>query len=211
VLTSTCAGKKVICYFSAGSYENWRDDASCFTPQDKGAGLDGWAGEQWLDTDSHNVRSIMLGRLDLAVSKGCDGVDPDNVDGYDNPGNGFNLTEAQAISYVSFLADAAHARNLSVGLKNAGEIAGSVIDKVDWEVNEECIARQNCGDYSLFIPAGKPVFNIEYPPESHINSDWTSAEETDRCEAAADPQNDAVGFSTILKQYELDEWIMTCH
>jgi endo-alpha-1,4-polygalactosaminidase (GH114 family) len=75
-------GKKVICYFSAGSYEDWRPDASEFTKEDLGRGLDGWPGEKWLNLESENVRRIMKSRVDLAKSKGCDGVDPDNVDGY---------------------------------------------------------------------------------------------------------------------------------
>jgi hypothetical protein len=75
-------GKKVICYFSAGSYENWRPDASQFKPEDLGKDLDGWPGEKWLDLGSENVRRIMKSRIDMASEKGCDGVDPDNVDGY---------------------------------------------------------------------------------------------------------------------------------
>lgn len=75
-------GKKVICYFSAGSYEDNRPDSSSFEAADKGNGLDGWPGEYWLQLNSSNVRSIMGKRLELAASKGCDGVDPDNVDGF---------------------------------------------------------------------------------------------------------------------------------
>lgn len=75
-------GKKVICYFSAGSYEDWRPDAKNFTDADKGKQLDGWPGEKWLNIGNSNVRAIMKKRIELAKSKGCDGVDPDNVDGY---------------------------------------------------------------------------------------------------------------------------------
>jgi hypothetical protein len=75
-------GKKVICYFSAGSYENWRPDADQFKPEDLGKDLDGWPGEKWLDLGSGNVRGIMEKRIKMASEKGCDGVDPDNVDGY---------------------------------------------------------------------------------------------------------------------------------
>jgi hypothetical protein len=74
--------KKVICYFSAGSYEDWRPDASEFKPEDLGKDLDGWPGEKWLDLNSENVRKIMKERIKMASEKGCDGVDPDNVDGY---------------------------------------------------------------------------------------------------------------------------------
>ena len=76
-------GHKVICYFSAGSYEDWRPDADQFqNGTDLGKPLDGWPGEWWLNTTSANVRRIMLSRLDIASKKGCDGVDPDNVDAY---------------------------------------------------------------------------------------------------------------------------------
>jgi hypothetical protein len=75
-------GKKVICYFSAGSYEPYRQDSAQFLPADKGAVMDGWADENWVDIRSANVRRIMQERIQLASRIGCDAVDPDNVDGY---------------------------------------------------------------------------------------------------------------------------------
>jgi hypothetical protein len=42
----------------------------------------------------------MSTRLALASSKGCDGVDPDNVDGYDND-SGFDLTPSTALDYLT--------------------------------------------------------------------------------------------------------------
>lgn len=75
-------GKKVICYFSAGSYEEWRPDDGDFQASDLGKGLDGWPGEKWLKLGSESVRRIMKRRIEMAKEKGCDGVDPDNVDGY---------------------------------------------------------------------------------------------------------------------------------
>ena len=75
-------GKKVLCYFSAGSYEDWRSDAAEFKPEDLGHDLDGWPGEKWLKLSSDNVRRIMKERVNMASEKGCDGVDPDNVDAY---------------------------------------------------------------------------------------------------------------------------------
>jgi hypothetical protein len=75
-------GKKVICYFSAGSYEPNRPDSNQFTEQDQGKGLEGWPGERWLKLDSVNVRNIMSKRIDLAAQKKCDAIDPDNVDGF---------------------------------------------------------------------------------------------------------------------------------
>lgn len=75
-------GKKVICYFSAGSYEPGRPDSDDFEGGDLGKELDGWPGEKWLQLKSDNVRNIAKERIGLAYRKGCDGVDPDNVDGY---------------------------------------------------------------------------------------------------------------------------------
>src|SRR5690606_19748817 len=56
--------KKVICYFSAGSYEEWRSDANDFNTSDLGNSLDGWPGERWLDIRSNNVRAIMANRIE---------------------------------------------------------------------------------------------------------------------------------------------------
>ena len=89
------AGRRVVCYFSAGSAENWREDFSRFAEADKGNPLEDWEGERWLDTGSRNVRAIMQDRLKLAADKGCDGVEPDNLDGYQNE-NGLSLTPQSA-------------------------------------------------------------------------------------------------------------------
>ncbi len=195
-------GRKVICYFSAGSFENWRPDAGSFSNKtDLGKPLDGWAGEWWLNTNSSNVRNIMLSRLDLAVTKGCDGVDPDNVDGYDNE-NGLGLTQADAVSYVNFLADAAHARNLSVGLKNAGEIIPQVLEKVQWAVNEQCVQYGECDTWQPFVEAGKPVFHIEYPG----GAPNVAVQKVDSICGDAD----AKGFETVMKEMDLDDWVEAC-
>lgn len=74
--------KKVICYFSAGSYEPYRPDSDEFQDADLGSTMDGWPDEKWLDIRTSNVRRIMAARIALAAQKGCDGIDPDNVDGY---------------------------------------------------------------------------------------------------------------------------------
>jgi hypothetical protein len=75
-------GKRVICYFSAGSYEPNRPDSDRFTKNDMGFGLEGWPGEVWLNTSSNAVRNIMKDRIRLASEKGCDAIDPDNVDAF---------------------------------------------------------------------------------------------------------------------------------
>lgn len=155
------AGRKVVCYFSAGSAENWRPDYGQFKAADKGKPLDGWVGETWLDVRSSNVRQIMTARLDRAVQKGCDGVEPDNVDGYSND-SGFNLTPKNQIDYNSFIANEAHKRNLAVGLKNDVEQLDALQPLFDFAVNESCNAEQECPGYRVFTQLNKPVLNAEY-------------------------------------------------
>lgn len=155
-------GKRVVCYFSAGSAEDWRPDYSQFTAADLGSPLSGWAGETWVDTRSANVRRIMQARMDLAVSKRCDGVDPDNVDGYTN-NPGLPLTADTQLDYNRFLATEAHARGLAAGLKNDVAQVGQLATDFDFAVNESCFDYNECGVYSAFSTQGKAVFNVEYP------------------------------------------------
>lgn len=199
-------GAKVICYFSAGSYEEWRSDAGEFSQSDLGSELDGWPGERWLNVSSQAVRDIMLTRIDLAAQKSCNGVEPDNVDGYNND-NGLDLTQQDAANYIEFLSDAAHQRNLSIGLKNAAEIVSTVVGIVDYCVNEECVKYNECSTFAPFIQQGKAVFHVEYPKGSDTNNALavSSSTRAEVCDASGTAQ-----FSTILKNMELDSWIETC-
>lgn len=193
--------RKVICYFSAGSFEPNRPDSSNFTAGDKGKVLQGWPGEYWLDTNSTNVRNIMSSRLALASSKGCDGVDPDNVDGYDND-SGLDLSPSTALDFLTYLAIEAHGYNMSIGLKNAGALVNATVDFLQWEVNEQCTQYGECDEFRAFVDAGKPVFHIEYPNSAPSISQSTK---DSNCN---DP--DAQGFSTVLKEMDLNDWVETC-
>ena len=155
------AGRIVICYLSAGSYENYRDDKDDFPPELLGKTLDGWPDEKWLDIRNDNLKPILQRRLDKAVSKRCDGVDPDNVNGFDND-TGFALTAADQLAFNRWLAGEAHARGLSVGLKNdIGQIP-DLVDYFDWALNEQCYQYSECSLLTPFIAAGKAVFGVEY-------------------------------------------------
>lgn len=153
--------KHVICYFSAESFEEWRPDAFRFQSSDIGNAMEGWYGENWLQVKSNNVRNIMLARLDLAMQKKCDGVEPDNVDGYDNE-NGLQLTEDDAIDYITFLANASHSRGMAVGLKNSASVVGRLVSKVEYSVQEECVQYRDCDEFRPFVEQNKPVFHVEY-------------------------------------------------
>ena len=67
-------GRIVICYFSAGTWEDWREDAQAYPKEALGKALPDWAGERWLDYRRDDVRQLLTKRLDLAVDKGCDGA-----------------------------------------------------------------------------------------------------------------------------------------
>lgn len=154
-------GRVVICYFSAGSWENWRPDAGQFPAGVKGRS-NGWAGEKWLDIRALDVLGpVMAARLDLAVAKGCDGVEPDNVDGYQN-NSGFSLTPQDQLAFNIWLAEQAHARGLSIGLKNDLDQVSVLEPYFDWALSEQCYQYRECDALTPFVAAGKAVFGVEY-------------------------------------------------
>lgn len=75
-------GQKTVCYFSAATAENWRDDYKDFDKADLGMELPDWPGERYLDIRRDNVFKVIKKRIDLAKQKGCDSVEPDNVGMY---------------------------------------------------------------------------------------------------------------------------------
>jgi hypothetical protein len=156
------AGHHTICYISAGTAENWRSDYGQFTSSDLGNGVSGWAGEKWVDTRSPNVRSIMAARVQSqCAAKGFDAVEFDNVDGYDN-GSGLPLTAATQLDYNGFLAGTAHAAGLAAFLKNDVAQVAQLAPQFDGAINEQCGEYDECGAYSAFLNADKPVLQAEY-------------------------------------------------
>lgn len=193
-------GRRVICYFSAGTYESWRPDASQFPNATLGGALPAWSGERWVDVRSTAVRSIMTARIDLAIAKGCDGVDPDNVDSY-NADTSFPLTAATNADYVNYLAIYSHTRDLAIGLKNAPELINATLNNVDWEINESCATYNECDLFQPFIQAGKPVMHLEYTASGSANATLLGKS----CNAEG-----THGFSTLVKRSKLDGWAMSC-
>lgn len=154
-------GKKVICYFSAGSWENWRDDAGDFPDLIKGRS-NGWSGEKWLDIRAiETLEPIMAARLDLAVQKGCDAVEPDNIDGYSNRTN-FDLSYEDQILYNRLLADLAHERGLAIALKNDLGQVQDLVNDFDFAINESCFTYNECDLLLPFIESDKAVLGVEY-------------------------------------------------
>ena len=190
-------GYKVICYISAGSWEDWRSDRDLFPPEVIGNDYEGWPGEKWLDIRKIDLLApILTARMDLCKQRGFDGIDPDNVDGYTND-TGFPLDANDQLQFNIWLANEAHARGLSIGLKNDPDQAKELEPYFDWALTEDCFAEDWCEQLLPFIQAGKPVLAAEY---TDMDVDLEEV-----CPFAKSMQ-----FSLILKNRNLDEYIETC-
>ena len=185
-------GRIVICYFSAGTFEDWRPDADTFPEEVLGLALEDWEGERYLDIHQLDVlQPIMTARLDLAVEKGCDGVEPDNIELHTNR-SGFAIRPRDQLAYNIWLSEAAHERGLSIGLKNDGGQVLELVDYFDWALVEECFQYDFCEEFTPFVDAGKAVFGVEYI-EGGLDRD-------DYC-----PPANAMGYSWLTKTLDLDD------
>jgi hypothetical protein len=194
VVTSLHAkGKRVICYMDAGTYEDWRSDASKFPASVQGSS-NGWPGEKWLDIRQVSIlQPIMVQRAKTCVDKGFDAIEWDNVDGYSNK-TGFSLSANDQLTFNRMLATITHNAGLSVGLKNDNDQISSLVSNFDFAVNEQCNEYQECDTLLPFIRAGKAAFNVEY------NLDTSQF-------CPSDKQNKISG---IKKNLDLTAWIQSC-
>ncbi len=187
-------GAKVICYLSAGSWEEWRRDADRFPSSVKGKALEGWPGERWLDIRELDLLlPIMERRIKACRAKGFDAVEPDNVDGYQND-SGFPLTWADQLTYNRAIARLAHKHHLGVGLKNDGEQVRALVRHFDFAVVEECVAYKECSKWKPFVRANKAVLHAEYRGTR----------------AKICRTTNPMGYSTIKKHLRLDAHRRTC-
>jgi hypothetical protein len=187
-------GARVVCYFSAGSVEPGRPDSGAFPAAVIGNPLEGWPNERWLDVRRLDVLGpIFERRLDLCRQKGFDGVEADNVDAYSNS-TGFPLSGADQLAFNRFLARAAHARGLSIALKNDLEQVPELEPEFDFAINEQCFEYGECDALQPFVRAGKAVFVAEY----------------DVATSAFCAQANAAGLMAMRKRLNLDAWREPC-
>lgn len=189
------AGRVVVCYFSAGTWESFRPDSGSYPAIVLGDPLDPpFEDELWLDIRRIDLLGpILEARLDLAVTKQCDAVEPDNVDGYANA-SGFPLTPAHQLTFNRYLAAEAHERGLSVGLKNDLDQVLDLVDDFDWALNEQCWEFAECDLLAPFVARGKAVFGVEYEGEP----------------AAFCPPLNALDYSWLKKNIQLDALSLDC-
>ncbi|CAM9544998.1 unnamed protein product [Laminaria digitata] len=188
-------GKGVVCYISIGTVEDWRDDAKQFPSSAIGGGVDGWAGERWLDVNNMQVREIMSARVKKAEGMKCDAIEPDNMMVYSEGGKvGVKVSEAEQIEYNRWFAKEVHAHGMAVGLKNAVDLVPILVGDFDFALNEECHEWDECRVYEdTFIAQNKPVFNVEYNLGKNI------------CDSS-----NKIGIDTIIKDYDLDASLCSC-
>jgi len=190
-------GVRTVCYINAGAWEDWRDDAGAFSKKVLGKDYEGWDGERWFDIRRIDLLAGPLGkRLDLCKSKGFDGVEPDNIDGYTND-TGFPLNEKDQLRFNRWFAAQAHRRGLSVGLKNDPDQASDLVAEFDWVLTEDCFAEGWCAQMLPFIDSGKAVFAAEYTD--------TGMTIERLCDAARN-----LGFNAIIKDRDLDSRLQSC-
>ena len=190
-------GRMVICYISVGSWEDWRPDKDQIPSSVIGKKYEGWPGEKWLDISQIDLLApVMRARLDMCRAKGFDGIEPDNIDSYTND-TGFPLTYEDQLEYNIWLANEAHQRGLSIGLKNDPDQVGDLLPYFDWALTEDCFDEDWCEQMLPFIAAGKPIFAAEYTDTGMTTDQFC-------------PQAQEMGISAILKHRDLDAYLEDC-
>ncbi|MEV0261823.1 endo alpha-1,4 polygalactosaminidase [Streptomyces sp. NPDC050617] len=186
-------GAKVICYLNVGAWESFRPDQDEFPKKLLGSN-NGWGGERWLDIRRPDrLRPVMATRMDMCRKKGFDAVEPDLTEAYRNR-TGFTVTAAQQLAYNRMIAELAHDRGLSVGLKNDLDQIPQLVGDFDFAVNEECAQFDECQKLRPFIEHGKAVFHVEYKLEPG--------------EFCAEAKR--LGLSSMQKRLKLDAWRRPC-
>lgn len=170
-------GHIVICYFSGGSAEDWRPDVKANESAWKGLfcgdlmsekrSLGGpqasdW-GEKWLDLRQFDkLTGLMHNRFKKAHEYGCHGVEPDNIDCWDNMKTKCAHSEDDQIKYNKWMAKTSHDLGLVIGFKNNLKEVDKLNKYFDFAVNEQCNHWTECDGLKSFTNAGKPIFGVEY-------------------------------------------------
>eukprot|EP00475_Leptophrys_vorax_P043698 TRINITY_DN8498_c0_g4_i1.p1 TRINITY_DN8498_c0_g4~~TRINITY_DN8498_c0_g4_i1.p1 ORF type:complete len:369 (+),score=6.14 TRINITY_DN8498_c0_g4_i1:159-1109(+) len=218
------AGKRVVCYFSFGTAEDYRPDYKQFPRAALGGMVcmtddcsQAWPGERWLDVRNAAVRSVLEKRVQLGKRKGCDGIEPDNMDAWNgNIMKGaigrFKITAADQINFNAWTANIVHKYGMSVGLKNAGNLATVQMARLfDWALVEQCNefsdwsadawyqGKFGCDWSNEFVRNGKAVFVAEYVDTWGASAGIVNGMQFPQGLCA---DNNAHGFTTRL--YDMD-------
>jgi len=155
-------GRKAICYIDVGSWEQYRSDRKQFLKSVIGKKYEGYPNERWLDIRKfRKFAKPLKARVAMCARKGFDGVEPDNIAGWEND-TGFPIKAKHQLRFNRWIARQAHRRGLSIALKNDGRQAKKLVRNFDYAVVEQCFQYHECGQFRPFVRAGKAVFSVEY-------------------------------------------------
>ncbi len=156
-------GGYAIAYFNGGAWQPDKPDSNLYPASVIGKEpMKGWPQERWLDIRQIKIlRPLIRNKLALAKSKGFDGVDPDNMDGFTNTKE-FGLTKAHQLAFNRMVAHEAKMLGLAVFLKNADRLVKDLVLDFDGAVVEEAFRYSEAASYQPFRDNQKPVFEVEY-------------------------------------------------
>jgi hypothetical protein len=159
----------------------------------------GWKGERWLDvTQTQILEPIMTARLQMCKAKHFDGVDPDNMDGYQNNTGFKDITYAKQLAYDTWVATEAHALGLTADEKGDNGQVADLSKVFDYAVTEQCFVQGWCNEFAVYTARNALVIDVEYNvPQARFTS-----------KACADVAK--YDENAILKHLGLNAWIVTC-
>lgn len=179
--------RRVICYIDVGSWEEYRPDADRFPKLVIGRKYDGYPDERWLDIRRfRRFAGPLKARIRMCARKGFDGLEPDNINGWENR-TGFPIKARHQLRFNRWIARQAHRHGLAVGLKNDGRQAKKLAGQFDFAIVEQCFQYRECGQFRPFTRRGKAVWAVEY----------------ERPGRSFCPTARKMGFSAIGKEYDL--------
>jgi len=194
-------GIKVIAYISVGTIENYRPDIALLPPEIIGNIYPAWPDERFLNIrEIEKIKPFITSRFDMIKQKGFDGIEPDNMDGYEEV-NGFDLTISDTKLFCEWIIEEAHNRRLSIGQKNTDELVPLLYKKFDWALTEDVFNTNTQNNFSQYISVGKPVFSAEYTDEMNITDFNTFV-----C-----PKAKQLKYFAFLKNRDLTQWTYECN
>ena len=194
--------KFLIWYINAGAIENYRDDYKNFPKKVIWKTYPGWEDERFLDIKNYKkFSSFFIKYLDLAKQKWFDAIEFDNIDTYDNfKETWFEISKQDEINFLNFLEKETHKRWLKIFQKNAPELTKNLVKKFDWAIVEDWFAENTINNFLEYKKNWKKIFDIEYL-ENFSKKEF---------QEKICPKAKKLNIETILKNRDLDEFILTC-
>lgn len=168
-------GRHYLCYLSAGTLEDFRDDFAEFPAQVIGKTHPAFPEERWLDVRAPAVRELMARRIERLGDQGCDGIPPSSL-AVHTADTGFALSLNDALDYARWLAERIHAAGMSAGLTGPAELTEALWPTFDFALAIACIEGTQCAEFAAFEQAQKPVLHLELGDASSAADICKSAE-----------------------------------